>query len=67
GKSFFSATAAVPSRNILEIKRLAGKTPPAPSGTKAAQFPQFSKAVKRPGRSIVPPLPKSGVKNVIFT
>jgi hypothetical protein len=59
---FFSASAALRPRNVLEIKGIAQKTPPAPSGSKAAQFSQFSVTVKRPRLQIVLSSPKSGGK-----
>ena len=55
---FCSATATVLQRNFLEIKGLAGQTPPAPCGAKAAQIPHFSEAGKHAGLPIVSYLPK---------
>jgi hypothetical protein len=57
GDSFCSATAAALRWNFLEIKRLACQTPPAPGGTKAAQFPHFSEAGKHAGLPNVSWLP----------
>jgi hypothetical protein len=38
---------AVPGWILLEIKRVAGQTPPGPGGAQAGQFPQFPWLLKR--------------------
>jgi len=48
----------VPRGIFLEIKGLAGKTPPGPGGSKAVKFPQFSREEKHWARPIVPGFPK---------
>jgi len=55
---FCSATAAVLRWIFLEIKGVAGKTPPVPGGAKAAQFPQFSLDGETPGLPIGAYVPK---------
>ena len=52
--------------NILEIKRLACQTPPARSGPKAAQLPQFSAAGKHAELPNVSCLPKKSGKIVNY-
>jgi hypothetical protein len=58
GDSFCSATAAAPRWIFLEIKGLAGQTPPVSGGAKAAQFSQFSVAGETLGLTIVASSPK---------
>jgi hypothetical protein len=58
GDYFCSATAAVLPLKLLEIKGLAGQTPPASCGAQAAPFPQFLAAGKHAGIPFVSYLPK---------
>lgn len=58
GNRFRSATAAVLEGFFLEIKGLAAPTPPVQSGSRVAQFSQFSLDGETPGEPIVPSSPK---------